>query len=224
MLLLGVQGCGKSLAAKAPAGRLRRAAAAAGFRLAVQQVPRRDRAQFTRVPAYCGSLEPLRPMARRDRERSRDGPRRERDGAPRSRRPAHVDGRAQAQVFLVATANDVDELPPELVRKGRFDEIFFVDLPTPPRARRSLAIHLRSAGWRQALDLPQLVTLTDGFSGAEIEQGIVSSLYAAHASGHEPELPHFIAEFRKTRPLSVVMAERVAALRDWARGRTVPAE
>ena len=87
-----------------------------------------------------------------------------------------------------------------------------------------LPIHLRSGGWTSdASTSPQLVSVTDGFSGAEIEQGIVSALYAAHAGGHEPELPHFIAEFRKTRPLSVIMAERVAALREWAKERTVSA-
>jgi hypothetical protein len=68
------------------------------------------------------------------------------------------------------------------------------------------------------------VALTDGFSGAEIEQGIVSSLYAAHALGQQPEQGHVALELRKTRPLSVIMAERVAALRAWAAGRTVPAE
>jgi hypothetical protein len=68
------------------------------------------------------------------------------------------------------------------------------------------------------------VALADGFSGAEIEQGIVSALYAAHAAGQKPDHGHVAAELRKTRPLSVIMAERVAAVRAWARGRTVPAE
>jgi hypothetical protein len=74
------------------------------------------------------------------------------------------------------------------------------------------------------MNLAELVTLTDGFSGAEIEQGIVSSLYAAHALAQEPDATHLAAELRKTRPLSVIMAERVAGLRAWALSRTVPAE
>jgi SpoVK/Ycf46/Vps4 family AAA+-type ATPase len=130
----------------------------------------------------------------------------------------------KAQVFLVATANDVDELPPELVRKGRFDEIFFVDLPTPAARAEILTIHLGKRGLRSRdADLKELAGATEGFSGAEIEQGIVSALYAAHAVGEEPKLAHFLGEFMKTRPLSVLMAERVSALRDWAKDRTVPA-
>jgi hypothetical protein len=130
----------------------------------------------------------------------------------------------KARVFLVATANDVDELPPELVRKGRFDEIFFVDLPTAPARAEILTIHLAKRRLRpREGDLTTLAAATDGFSGAEIEQGIVSALYAAHAVGQEPKLAHFLAEFARTRPLSVLMAERVAALREWAKDRTVPA-
>ncbi len=130
----------------------------------------------------------------------------------------------KAQVFLVATANDVDELPPELVRKGRFDEIFFVDLPAPAARAEILTIHLRKRGLRpRDGDLQELARTTEGFSGAEIEQGIVSALYAAHANGEQPSLAHFVAEFEKSRPLSVLMAERVAALRAWAKNRTVPA-
>jgi hypothetical protein len=130
----------------------------------------------------------------------------------------------KAQVFLVATANDVDELPPELVRKGRFDEIFFVDLPSAPARAEIFTIHLAKRGLRSRDgELKRLVAATEGFSGAEIEQGIVSALYAAHACGEEPKLAHFLAEFEKTRPLSVLMAERVAALRAWAKDRTVAA-
>jgi SpoVK/Ycf46/Vps4 family AAA+-type ATPase len=130
----------------------------------------------------------------------------------------------KAQVFLVATANDVDELPPELVRKGRFDEIFFVDLPTPAARAEIFTIHLAKRGLRpRDGDLAQLAAASDGFSGAEIEQGIVSALYAAHAGAEEPNVGHFLAELKKTRPLSVLMSERVTALREWAKDRTVPA-
>jgi hypothetical protein len=131
----------------------------------------------------------------------------------------------EAPVFLVATANDVDELPPELVRKGRFDEIFFVDLPSPPSRAEILGIHLRRRGLRpEELGLAGLVAATDGFSGAEIEQGIVAALYSAHAVGRPLASAELIGEFRKTRPLSVLMAERVDAIRQWAKDRTVAAE
>jgi SpoVK/Ycf46/Vps4 family AAA+-type ATPase len=129
-----------------------------------------------------------------------------------------------SDVLLVATANNISELPPELVRKGRFDEIFFVDLPSPTARGEILRIHLNKRDLDASqFDLPQLVGVTDGFSGAEIEQGIVSALYAAHSLSQEPKAAHLASEFRRTRPLSVVMAERVTALRDWAQDRTVPA-
>jgi len=131
----------------------------------------------------------------------------------------------QARVLVVATANDISALPPELVRKGRFDEIFFVDLPPPTVRADILSIHFAKRGLESAeFELPTLVDLTHGFSGAEIEQGIVSALYAAHAIRQEPKMGHVVAEFQKTRPLSVVMAERVAALRQWASDRTVPSD
>jgi SpoVK/Ycf46/Vps4 family AAA+-type ATPase len=131
----------------------------------------------------------------------------------------------RAPVFLVATANEVSDLPPELIRKGRFDEIFFVDLPPPSSRAEIFALHLRKRGLApERLRLAELVTLTDGFSGAEIEQGIVAALYAAHAAGEEPGQSHLANELQKTRPLSVIMAERVTALRAWASGRTVAAE
>jgi SpoVK/Ycf46/Vps4 family AAA+-type ATPase len=128
-------------------------------------------------------------------------------------------------VFLVATANQVDELPPELIRKGRFDEVFFVDLPGPKNRAEILSIHLRRRGIApENLNLAELAAASDGFSGAELEQGIVAALYAAHATRGDATQEHFTAAFRQTRPLSVLMAERVAALRAWATDRTVPAD
>jgi len=129
-----------------------------------------------------------------------------------------------SNVLLVATANDVRALPPELIRKGRFDEIFFVDLPSPSNRAEILSIHLGKRNLNpESFDLKQLVAASEQFSGAEIEQGVVSALYAAHALRQEPQLGHVLAEFRKTRPLAVLMRERVSALRDWAADRTVPA-
>ena len=128
------------------------------------------------------------------------------------------------KVFLVATANEIEALPPELLRKGRFDEIFFVDLPDAEVRAQAFAIPLRKrAQDPAAFDLPRLVAATAGFTGAEIEQAIVSALYAAHARRAPLGSTDILAEVKSTRPLSVVMAEKVAALRAWAAERTVPA-
>jgi SpoVK/Ycf46/Vps4 family AAA+-type ATPase len=131
----------------------------------------------------------------------------------------------RSDVFIVATSNDITALPPELVRKGRFDEIFFVDLPRPVARAEILRIHLAARDIDPAaFDFPALVNATGGFSGAELEQGIVAALYASHAAGQTLSTAQLIAEFQRTRPLSVVMAEPIAALRQWAQDRTVPVE
>ncbi len=131
----------------------------------------------------------------------------------------------QSQVFVVATANDISTLPAELVRKGRFDEIFFVDLPDLKTRASILAIHLsRRDQQLQNFDIGALASAMDGFSGAEIEQAVVAGLYAAHAKGKPLATEHILEETRQTRPLSIVMAERIAAMREWAAGRTVPCD
>jgi hypothetical protein len=131
----------------------------------------------------------------------------------------------QSQVFVVATANNINTLPPELVRKGRFDEIFFVDLPNIEIRNSILAIHLTNRNQPlKNFDMEQLTKATEGFSGAEIEQAIVSSLYAAHAKSEPLATGHLRTEISQTRPLSIVMAERISAMREWAAGRTVPCD
>ncbi|MGB0720828.1 MAG: AAA family ATPase [Gammaproteobacteria bacterium] len=128
-------------------------------------------------------------------------------------------------VFIVATANDISALPPELIRKGRVDEIFFVDLPGEPARRDIFAIHLKRRDLDPAgYDLPALAQSSEGFSGAEIEQAVVAMLYAARAGEQLPGQGLLEAELARTRPLSVVMAEQIEGLRQWARGRTVPAD
>ncbi len=127
-------------------------------------------------------------------------------------------------VFIVATANQVQDLPAELLRKGRFDEIFFVDLPDAAARSEIFSIHLAKRDLKAAdFDLPALTTASDGFSGAEIEQAIVSGLYAANADNTPVTQAHVVRALRETRPLSVLMAEQVSALREWARERTVSA-
>lgn len=127
-------------------------------------------------------------------------------------------------VFIVATANDVSRLPPELLRKGRLDEIFFVDLPDTETRRTIFSVHMKKRNLDiKALDLDQLAKASEGFSGSEIEQAVVSAFYTAHAEKCQPDTEMIVGAIRSTRPLSVVMAEEVQSLRDWARGRTVPA-
>ncbi len=131
----------------------------------------------------------------------------------------------KASVFVVATCNDISKLPPELVRKGRFDEIFFVDLPDQPTRAAILAVHLARRGRDpNAFDLQELARRMEGFSGAEIEQVVVSALYSAFSQGPELHTEHLAQEIARTVPLSTTMAERIAELRAWAKGRTVPAD
>lgn len=130
----------------------------------------------------------------------------------------------KARVFVVATANDVSVLPPELLRKGRFDEVFFVDLPTEEERQKILAIHLD----KREIDLGQndigkIAKETSGFSGAELEQLVVSALYAGHSMGKSVSLNVLRTEAAATQPLSILMAEEIEQLRDWASQRTVKA-
>jgi ATP-dependent 26S proteasome regulatory subunit len=128
-------------------------------------------------------------------------------------------------IFMVATANNIDALPPELLRKGRFDEVFFVDLPNDDARRRVLEIHLtRRKRDPAAFALADLVAATAGFSGAEIEQLIVAAMYEAFGSGAPLQDEHLLAQARATKPLAVLMRERIAELRAWASGRCVPAD
>ena len=129
-----------------------------------------------------------------------------------------------SKVFLVATANDIAAMPPELMRKGRFDEIFFVDLPDADTRKLILSIHLERRKLDPVtFDLDTVVELTEGFSGAELEQAIVASLYEAYNENRPLDTDHLAAEARITRPLSVVMSERLDELRQWAAERAVMA-
>jgi SpoVK/Ycf46/Vps4 family AAA+-type ATPase len=225
VLLLGIQGCGKSLAAKATAGvfgvPLLRLDFGAIYDKYHGETERKLRESLKTAdvmsPCVLWIDEIEKGIAGRGGE----------TGTTQRVLGTFLTWMAErnSQVFVVATANDIETLPPELVRKGRFDEIFFVDLPDA-RVRASIfAIHLASRD--QALnnfDIEKLTTATEGFSGAEIEQAIVSSLYAAHAKKEPLATGHILDEVARTRPLSVVMAERIGALREWASGRTVPCD
>ncbi len=131
----------------------------------------------------------------------------------------------QSAVFMVATANDIEALPPELLRKGRFDEIFFVDLPVPATREMIFRIHLSKRGQDPAkFDLAALSTASDGYSGAEIEQAIIAGLFTAAEEKATLTTAHVQAALAGSPPLSVTLGEKVQALRDWASGRCVPAD
>ncbi|HXN82145.1 MAG TPA: AAA family ATPase, partial [Myxococcales bacterium] len=129
-----------------------------------------------------------------------------------------------APVFVVATANRIDALPPELLRKGRFDEIFFIDLPSAAERREIFRIHVAK---RQrdpaAFDLDALSTAAEGFSGAEIEQAVVAGLYHAFGEGTDLRQGHVMKAVEESVPLSSTMGEDIGRLREWSKNRTRPA-
>lgn len=138
----------------------------------------------------------------------------------------------EAPVFVVATANNISGLPPELLRKGRFDEIFFVDLPTRSERREIFRVHLNKrisdaeVGSRITVDdalLDGLAELTEGFVGAEIEQAVVTALYEAFFAKRPLLREDLEYAIRSTVPLSVTQAEQIFSLRQWANVRAVAA-
>ena len=129
-----------------------------------------------------------------------------------------------APVFVIATANDISQLPPELLRKGRLDEIFFVDLPSEAERRDIFAIHLeKRARVPDGFDLDELAKRSDGFSGAEIEEAIVSGLFDAFSGERELDSATLLNSLAETVPLSRTMSEELNRLRTWAQGRARPA-
>jgi len=225
ILLLGIQGCGKSLAAKATAGifgvSLLRLDFGAIYDKYHGETERKLRESLKTAdvmsPCVLWIDEIEKGIAGRGGE----------TGTTQRVLGTFLTWMAErkSQVFIVATANDISTLPPELVRKGRFDEIFFVDLPGPKIRAAILAIHLTSR--KQALgnfDIDGLAEAMEGFSGAEVEQAVVAALYAAHAKNQPLATEHILEEIGQTRPLSVVMHEKIATMRDWAAGRTVPCD
>jgi AAA+ superfamily predicted ATPase len=224
ILLLGVQGCGKSLCAKAVA--------------AAWQLPllRFDPSRI--FDRYVGQTEKNMAHAMRVAERmapvvlwidelEKAFSQGDEDGGVSARLLgtflSWMQDRKES-VFVIATGNDVSRLPPELLRKGRFDEIFFVDLPDREARRAIAAIHLeRRKRLRDDFDLERIAQASEGFSGAEIEQAIVSALYDCFSHEKPLTTEAVLAELVRTRPLSVTMAESVQALRDWARDRAVAA-
>jgi ATP-dependent 26S proteasome regulatory subunit len=227
ILLLGVQGGGKSLAAKAVAGAWGVPLLALDFGALYNKFFGQTERNLREALAAAEAMAPcvlwvdeIEKGLGSDGSGSSDG------GVSRRVLGTLLTWMAErkTRVFLVATANDISQLPPELVRKGRFDEIFFVDLPDVATRAEIFRIHLKRRGQDpQRFDVDALAALSEGFAGAEIEQAVVSGLYEAHAGSVALDTPILSREIECTRPLSVTMAERIDSLRAWAADRAVPA-
>jgi len=130
----------------------------------------------------------------------------------------------RAPVFVAATCNNVTVLPPELIRKGRFDELFFVDLPNQKEREQIFAIQLSKRKRNPAdFDVRRVAQAAEGFSGAEIDAAVQSALYAAYSSKQDLTTQTLLDVLSKTVPLSTTRAEEIQAQREWARERAVPA-
>jgi hypothetical protein len=226
VLLLGVQGCGKSVAAKAAAGIFNTPLLRLDFAAIHNKYIGESERNVRETLASADVMAPC--VLWIDEIEKGLATTNDSDGGVSKR----VLGtfltwlaEKKTRVFVVATANDISALPPELIRKGRLDEIFFVDLPRPAIRAEILRIH---AGKRSVAlsdgEIAQLADAAEGFSGAEIEQAIVSAVYAAHSTNTAVAAAHVLREIKTTRPLSTVMAERIAELREWAAERTVSAD
>jgi AAA+ superfamily predicted ATPase len=229
VLITGVQGCGKSLAARAVAGEwgyeLARLDAGALYDKYVGESERRlrkalDVAQkISPVVLWIDEIEKAFASA---------GSSGDADAGLSQRLLATLLTWMQDResgVFLAATSNNITILPPEMLRKGRFDEIFFVDLPNAAARVDLFGLHIRKRGRDTAtFDLAKLAMASNGFSGAEIEQVTVAGLYTAFGQKQQLSTEVLLAEIASTQPLSVTRAEEIAAIRSWAKSRAVAAD
>lgn len=229
LIILGVQGCGKSLCARAVAGEwklpLVKFDTAAIYDKYIGETEKRIQKVFQVAEGlapcvlWIDELEKVFAGSGPDSASA--------DAGVSSRLLAAFLSWMQdrkAPVFVAATCNNVAVLPPELIRKGRFDELFFVDLPDQSERKQIFAIQLtrrkRNPG---EFDLERVAGAAKGYSGAEIESAVQTALYAAYSQKQELSTQHLLAALNSTVPLSKTRAEEIEALRDWALARAVPA-
>ncbi len=228
VLLLGVQGCGKSLCAKAVSGLwgqpLLRFDIGRMFSSLVgsseENVRRAIQVAESVAPVILWVDEIDKALAGAANSAGSDG------GTA-----ARVFGtlltwlsEKTSPVFVIATANDISNLPPELLRKGRLDEIFFIDLPTALERREVFRIHIEKRGRNPAnFDLDDLARVSEGFNGAEIEEAVIAALFDAFSSQQELKTEFIKGAIADTVPLSKTMSEELNRLRTWANGRSRPA-
>jgi AAA+ superfamily predicted ATPase len=223
LLLLGVQGCGKSLSAKAVAREWQFPLLRLDLSAAFGGGPQSPEAGMREGIQVAESLAPTVLWI----DEIEKGFAATADDPAASR----VFGsfltwlsEKQTSVFVVATANDVTGLPPELLRRGRFDDLFFVDLPTAAEREEILAIHLRKRG-RDPLQyqLEEIALQAERLTGAELEQVVTAALYVAFSESREVTDADLVNAIEETVPLYDTYEERIKELRDWARGRARPA-
>ena len=224
VLLLGVQGSGKSLAAKAVAGswgvpllRLDFGSLFDKFHGETERKLRESLKLAERMDPCILWLDEIEKGIATD---SHDG------GTSKRLLGMLLTWMAERKsaVLIVATSNDIQSLPPELMRKGRMDEIFFVDLPNRSIREDIFRIHLEMRNLKpDNFDLHQLAEASKGFSGAEIEQAVVSALYSSIGGSGKITQDLLLNEINATHPLSKTMDRQIAEMRNWAEGRTVPA-
>lgn len=222
IMLVGVQGCGKSLAAKTVAGLWSVPLLRFDVGTLLNKYVGESERNFRRAIEIAEAMEPC--VLWMDEIEKGFAPQDDGTGVTRRMLGSLLTWMAERKkaVFLIATANDITILPPELVRKGRFDEIFFVDLPNLEERIGVFKIQLESRNLDYSkLDIAALAAATDGFSGAEIEQLIISATYHCAAESTAISTAVLQREVAATRPLSVTMSEKITALRAWAETRTV---
>src|SRR5205823_6667723 len=229
VIILGVQGCGKSLCARAVAGEwklpLVKFDTAAVFDKYIGETEKRIQQVFRVAEGlspcvlWIDELEKVFAGSGPDSASV--------DAGVSSRILASFLSWMQdrkAPVFVAATCNNVTALPPELIRKGRFDELFFVDLPNQAERKQIFAIQVANRKRDPAeFDLDQIAVAAQGFSGAEIDAAVQSALYAAFASKQPLTTETILAALARTVPLSTTRSEEIQALRLWAKQRAVPA-
>jgi SpoVK/Ycf46/Vps4 family AAA+-type ATPase len=229
VIVLGVQGCGKSMCARAIAGEWRlplvKFDTAAVYDKYVGETEKRIQKVFQVAEGlapcvlWIDELEKVFAGSGPDSASA--------DAGVSSRLLASFLSWMQdrkAPVFVAATCNNVTVLPPELIRKGRFDELFFVDLPNQAERKQILGIQLSKRKRNPAeFALEQIADAAQGFSGAEIESVVQTALYAAYSQKQALTNGHLIDAIKGTVPLSTTRAEEIAALREWAAQRAVPA-
>jgi SpoVK/Ycf46/Vps4 family AAA+-type ATPase len=229
VIILGVQGCGKSLCARAVAGEwnlpLVKFDTSAVYDKYIGETEKRIRKVFQVAEGLAPCVLWIDEL---EKVFAGSGP----DSASAD---AGVSSRLLASflswmqdrkspVFVAATCNNVTVLPPELIRKGRFDELFFVDLPNQAERKQIFSIQLEKRKRKPAdFDLDAVGAAANGYSGAEIDAAVQGGLYAAYSGKKELTTQHLLDALRQTVPLSTTRAEEIAALREWARTRAVPA-
>ncbi|MFH1746682.1 MAG: AAA family ATPase [Planctomycetota bacterium] len=224
VLLVGVQGCGKSLCAKAVSSLWNMPLLRFDVGRMFSSLVGSSEENVRRAIAVAESISPVVLWVDEiDKAMSGSGGSANTDGGTTARVMSTFLtwlSEKKQPVFVLATANNITHLPPELLRKGRLDDIFFVDLPSPEERACIFEIHLAKRHRDPAdFDLDLLAETADGFSGAEIEEAIISALYDVFYLGHDLTTEDIIGAIRETVPLSKTMAEDITALRTWAQGR-----